>query len=205
MKKSIRTLAVFASAALVLGAFGAPTAQAKKKKKKPPAPVCAPFTPWEKAAEAPVTVVTDAATAEAPVEVALDTEAGLGFSSADSEDGEFGTLVTHAWANVQVDSAAPSTGLFVRLEFQDGLEYDLFLRLADGTSAAYAAGSNHVQEDPLGLGLDGTGHGGHSEVGAEAIDGFATEDCAGYSVDVASAITPGGGVTLKYWLGEPAA
>lgn len=197
-QRSIRTLSVVASAALIVGVFAAGPADAKKKKK--PA-VCAPYVPGELGADQPVTVVTDAATAEAPVSIELDTHEGLGFTSPDGASGDEGAP-SHVFTNVQVDSASPSTGLYIRLEFPDGLEYDLFARLTDGSAYAYVAGSNHTGPLVAEFGLDGTGHGGYSEVGAENLEGLTTADCAGYTVDVASAITPGGPVTVKYWLGE---
>ena len=198
----VRTLAVLASAGLILGAFVAAPADAKKKK-KPKA--CAEYVPGETGAEAETTVVTDAATAEKPVEVTLDTGEGLGLSSADGPDGDYGHT-NHAYTNVQVDSAGDA-GLYVRVEFPEAFDYDIFLRSADGTALAYAAGFNQGMTpagDPSGLGLDGTGHGGHSEMGAEMVDGWIAADCEGFTLDVVSAITPGGEVTVKYWLGEAA-
>ena len=200
--RTLRTMAVLATSALVLGAFVAGPADAKKKKKK----VCAAYQPGEAGAEAPITVVTDAATAEAPVEVTVTTAEGLGFSSADGPSGDQGH-VTHAYANVQVDSAASDAGLYARVEFAPTWDYDAFLRTSDGTAVAYSAGFNQGMTpagDPSGLGLDGTGHGGHSEQGAEQIDGYLAADCDGFTYDIVSAGTPGGDVTVKFWLGEPA-
>lgn len=197
-QRTIRTLSVVASAALIVGVFAAAPADAKKKK-KPRA--CAPYVPGELGADQPVTIVTDAATEEAPVTIELDTAEGVGFTSPDGAGSDEGAP-SHVFTNVQVDSAAPSTGLYIRLEFPDGLEYDLFARLADGSAYAYVAGSNHTGPLVTEFGLDGTGNGGYSEVGAENLAGLSTADCAGYTVDVASAITPGGPVTVKYWLGE---
>ena len=198
-----RSLALIATASLVLGAFVAGPADAKKKKKKKPkVATCAPYTPGEAAAEAPVTVVTDAATEEAPVEVTVSTAEGLGFSSPDGPSGDTGPT-SHAYANVQVDSASPSTGLYARVEFAPTWDYDAYLRTADGTAVAYSAGFNQgaVAADPTGFGLDGTGHGGHSEQGAEQIDGWTAADCDGFTYDIVSAGTPGGDVTVKFWLG----
>ena len=198
----MRSIAVLASAGLVMGAFVAAPAEAAKKKKK----TCAAYSPGDTGAGADTTIVTDAATAEKPVEIALDTAEGLGLSSSDGPSGDEGHT-SHAYTNVQVDSASPEAGLFVRVEFSPAFDYDLFLRSSDGTAVAYTAGFNQgitPVGDPSGLGLDGTGHGGHSEQGAEQIDGWLTADCDGFTVDVVSAVTPGGDVTVKYWLGEPA-
>lgn len=196
----IRSLAVVALASLVMGAFMVAPADAKKKKKKPKA--CATYVPGENGADAPITVVTDAATEEAPVEVTVATAEGLGFSSAEGPSGDEGHT-SHAYANVQVDSAASGAGLYARVEFAPTWDYDAFLRTADGTAVAYSAGFNQVIVPAFGL--DGTGHGGHSEQGAEQIDGWTTSDCDGYTYDIVSAGTPGGDVTVKFWLGEPGA
>ena len=203
----IRTVAVVGMSALVLGAFVAGPADAKKKKKPKKPAACAPYVPGENGADAPVTVVTDAATAEAPVEVTVATAEGLGFSSADGPSGDTGHT-SHAYANVQVDSAASGRGLYARVEFTPTFDYDGFLRTSDGTAVAYSAGFNQAPMpagDPTGFGLDGTGHGGHSEQGAEQIDGWATNDCDGFTYDIVSAGTPGGDVTVKFWLGDPGA
>jgi hypothetical protein len=145
---------------------------------------------------APVSVVTDKATEDAPLSVTVATDPGAGLSSPDGPGGDTGNTA-HAYYNVQVDSAAKSSKLFVRAEYVPGLDYDLYLRTNYGSSLAYAAGFNA----PIpAAGLDGTGFGGHSEVGAEQIDGWISADCAGYVIDVVSASTPGGDVTLKFWL-----
>ncbi len=189
----VRSLAVLASATLVLGAFAAGPAEAKKKKKKKKPAACAPFTPSEQAAGAPIVKVTDAATAEAPVEVNLNTSPGLGFSSAEGEGNpdELGT--THAYANLQVDSASPETGLYVVLEFGAAWDYDLWLRDGSHTALEYSAGIG-----PVGSGTDHQ----HSNVGSESIEGMPVTDCQGIVVDVANAGGPGGEVTLKFYLGD---
>ncbi|HYI45656.1 MAG TPA: hypothetical protein VE174_09410 [Actinomycetota bacterium] len=203
--RTVRTVAIMGAAALLLGAFASGPAVAKKKKKKKKAPVaaCAPFAPGEKGAGQPVTVVTDAATAEAPVEVTVATDPGLGFSSEAGEgapeDGE--GLTSHAYTNVQIDSAAPSAGLYVRVEFEPVWDYDLWLRDSGHSALAYAAGSSPA---PVPGVTDGTGNGGHTESGSENIDGYFAADCNGFTVDIANAGGPGGDVVVKYWLGEPA-
>lgn len=193
--RSLRGFAVVASVALLVGAVAAGPAEAKKKKKKK-APVCAPYTPGELGAGQEVKVITDAATKDAPVEIPVTTGPGLGFSSPDGPSGDEGH-VEHVYVPVQVDSAAKSTAINARAEFNPAYEYDLFLRDASGVALAYAAGYNPAPGTPL----DG-GDGGHSEQGAEVIDPFATADCAGFTLDVASAITPGGEVVVKVWLGS---
>lgn len=194
--KTLRSLAVLASAAMVLGAFVAP-ADAKKKKKK--APVCAPYTTPEWAGEAETTTVTDKATAEAPIEIELSTAAGVGFTNADDPEGGDGD-VTRVFHNVVVDSAAASAPLNVRIEYAPVWDYDLFLRTPEGPSVAYEADFNPATA--AGPTPVGGNEGAHPEVGAGQIDAYAAPDCSGYTVDVSSAITAGGAVTMTLWLGE---
>lgn len=188
-----RTIAVLASAAMLVGAFAAVPAEAKKKKKKKKAAACATFTPSEKAKGAAIVTVTDAATADKPVEVKLATQPGLGFSSEEGEGNPDEEFTTHAYANLQVDSASPSTGLYVVLEFAPMWDYDLWLRDGTHTALEYSAGFG-----PVGAGTDHQ----HSGVGSESIEGMPVADCQGIVVDVADAAGPGGEVTLKYYLGE---
>ncbi|HEV2756283.1 MAG TPA: hypothetical protein VG318_10980 [Actinomycetota bacterium] len=199
--KTIRTLSVVASAALILGAFVAGPADAKKKKKKPPVPAgCAAYTPSEWGAELPVNVVTDEHTAEAPLVLTVPTEMGFGSSSPQTPDNvSEDNPVSHAFANVQVDSANPEIGLYGRLEFSDQWDYDLYFRGNDGVGIAYSAG---VSPFVTAFGFDGTGHGGQTEIGAENINGLTSADCVGYLVDIVSSTTIGEDTTLKLWLGE---
>lgn len=197
-KQIIRTVAVVALTGLIGGAILAAPAEAKKKKPK----ACAPYAPGQDGQGKTITVVTDAATQDKPATVDVDTAPGLGFSSADEGNDQGQT--SHAYTNVQVDSAAPNAYLYVRAEFQYPQDYDLFLRTADGTAAAYAAGFNEAPvtlAGPAEHTLDGTGNGGHSEMGAEQIDGFQAADCSGFTVDLSSGTAAGGTVTVKYWLG----
>jgi hypothetical protein len=192
--RTTRTIAIVASAALLLGAFVAGPAEAKKKKKKKAAPAaCAPYAPGEKGAGQPVTVVTDAATAEAPVTATVATSPGLGFSSEAGEGNPDEIASSHAYTNVQVDSATPGTGLYVIIEFTPAFDYDLHLRDAAGTSIEYSAGFGPVPS--------GTEH-SHSNVGSESLEGLPVGDCQGFTVDVVGATTPGEDVTVKYYLGE---
>jgi hypothetical protein len=195
--RTLRSIAVLASVALLLGAFVAGPAQAKKKKKKkPPVAVCATYTPTSWGAEQPITVVTDANTADAPLTLEVATAAGVGSSSAASPDDGDGAT-SHAFANVQIDSAAPTTGLYATLHYAPVWDYDLFVRGDDGVGLAYSAG--FAEGVPF---LDGTGNGGRTGTGTENIEGLTTNDCQGYLVDIAGATTPGQTVTLDLWLGE---
>lgn len=188
--RSIRTLAGISAVAIAFGAFAAP-AGAKKPKK------CAPYPSPDWATDAETTVLTDAATADAPVEVELATEPGAGFTSTDGPSGDTGHI-THKFHNVVVDTKAKSANLFVRAEYLPTWDYDVFLRLPVLAAVAYEADFNPLTAGgPTGVG--GT-EGGHAEPGASQIDGYPSADCAGYTVDVASSITAGGAVTVKLWL-----
>ena len=200
----IRSASVLASAALILGAFVAPADAAKKKKPKPPPPpppACAPYTPGDAGKEAPTTVLTDAATAEAPVVVDLTAEAGLPSLSVQGVQVIDRTSIFH---NIQVDTVNPSAGLYVKIEFTDMHDYDLYLDYADGTNAANSGDPNVAP---------GNGYiGGGSPEGAweagtnyELVKGINTLDCAGYTADILSYLTNGGAVRLSMWLGEAVA
>ena len=191
--RSIKSLAVLASAGLLVGAFAAAPADAAKRKKKPKA--CAPFAVPESAGEAEVVKLTDASTEEAPVEVAVATGPGLGAGR--DPEGE-GAMVSHGYVPVQVDSAATGAGIYGRLEFTPVWDYDLYLDDAAGGELMLSAGFGPVDDAELG------GDAENSETGAgfEAIYGITTEDCGGYVFDVVGATTPGEEVTLKLWLGE---
>src|SRR5688500_750099 len=65
--RTIRGIAVLASVGLLVGAFAVGPAEARKKKKKKKPVACAPYAPGENGADQKVTVITDAATADAPV------------------------------------------------------------------------------------------------------------------------------------------
>lgn len=189
--KSLRALAVVASAALILGAFVAAPADAKKKK------ACPKFTAPDWAADAETTILTDAATAEEPVTLEFTTGHGAGTTSTDyPEDGD-GTL-SHSFQNVVVDTKAKSSNIHARIDFLPAFDYDLFLRISAGPALAYEADFNPFTAagpTPIGGYSDGSAGPGWSQ-----IDGYPVPDCAGYTVDIASSITPGGPVTLTLWL-----
>lgn len=187
--RTIRTLAVVASTALVLGAYVAAPAEAKKK--------CAKYAAPDWAADAETTVVTDKATADAPIEIELETGPGLGFTNPDYPGDETGE-VSHSFHNVVVDSKAKSGNLFARIDYAPAWDYDLFLRLSAGPAVAYEADFNPATvAGPSGI---GTLEGASAGPGFSQIDGYPVPDCYGYTVDAASGIAPGGGITLKLWL-----
>lgn len=187
--KTIRSLAVLASMALVLGAFVAAPAEAKKK--------CGKYAAPEWAGEAETTIVTDKATADAPIEVELETGPGAGFTNPDYPGDETGS-VAHAFHNVVVDTNAKTANLFASIEYLPAFDYDFFLRLSAGPSVAYEADFNPLTvAGPSGI---GTTDGATAEPGLSRIDGYPVPDCYGYTLDAASSIAGGGTVTLKIWL-----
>ena len=194
-RRGLKLVSVLSTAALVLGVAGSVPADAKKKKKKK---VCAPYTPSEWGEGQPLNLVTDKHTAEEPLEITVPTSAGLGFSSPEPPAEDPMNPVSHAFLNVQVDSKAKEVGLYGTVSHTPGLDYDFYVRDGvAGTGLAYSAG--FAPGVPL---LDGTGNGGRTGVGSENIEGLVTADCTGYLVDIISAMTPGGDVTLTLWLGE---
>jgi hypothetical protein len=197
-RRGLRIVSVLSSAALVLGAATALPADAKKKKKKPKA--CAAYTPSEWGEGQPINLVTDAHTAEAPLEITVPTAAGLGTSSSEPPAEEEGNPVSHAFVNVQVDAKAKEVGFYATAAHTPGFDYDLYIRDNSGIGLAYSAG--FLAGGPEFTG--GTGNGGHTGMGSENIDGLTTADCGGYLVDIISATTPGEDVTLTLWLGEAA-
>jgi len=163
----------------------------KKPPKPPAAPSCPAYTPGEEGAEAEASIVTDAATAEAPLEVTIAAPPGVPE-----------VALGHVFHNIQVDTAGAESGLYVAYEFPVYEDHDIYLNYASGTEAAHAGGFNPAPV-PVALGCcDGTGTGGHSEQGAEFLDGVRSADCSGYTLDMASFASEGGDMTLKLWLGE---
>lgn len=165
-----------------------------KKQKKNKTKSCKPYAAPERSADVETVTVTDKATAEAPLEVTVATHEGIGMGR---NPATFGALVSHAFQNVQVDSKAKSAGLYMRVEFPDYNDYDLYLDRADGTTAAQAAGFSDAEALQ-----DGDTSDGHTEIGAEQVTGIKTADCGGYTADIVGATTQGGDVTVKLWLGE---
>jgi hypothetical protein len=195
----LKTTALVGASALILGAFIAGPAEAKKKKKPKKPAVCAPFTPAEAGKAAPITLVTDAATKEAPATASVTAEPGLGIGlGSGTPADDVGTAgVTHVYANVQLDSAAASAPLNIRLEMPATEDYDLFVLNSDGSQAAEAAGFN-----PEPTVYNDDTNGGHTEKGAEVIDALPTTDCQGFTLDIATSSGMGGALALKYWVGE---
>lgn len=169
---------------------------ARKKSPEPEVPAapaaCPAYVPGEQGAEAQTSVVTETATEEAPLEVTIAAPAGNPVS------------LPASFHNIQVDAPAAEAGLYVRYEFPVQDDHDIYLNYADGSEAAHAAGFNPAPFIPNNgvFWTDGTGAGGHSEQGAEVLDGIRTADCSGYTLQMDSFLTQGGDMTLKLWLGE---
>jgi hypothetical protein len=183
---------------------GCDKGKGKKKgcKPAPPAPAACPaYVPGENGAEAELLTVTDAATAENPVTVEFDAGRGLGVAPLTVEGVHIPLpdLTTHNYRNIQVDSSSAEVGLYVRIEFPDRHDYDLYLQRADGSEADHSGDFSTVPESPF------NSCGGTScESGAtfEQISGIRTPDCGGWTTDSVAFLTPGGNVTMKVWLGE---
>lgn len=190
--RSKRALATMLAAALAVGLVGVPVAEAGKKKKKK---VCAPFAPPEGSAVEETTVVTDAATEEAPLEVTVPTGAGVGVGR---NPDDLGAAVSQSYVPVQVDSKKSGMGLYARVNFTPVWDYDLYLDDSYGNELMASGGFFAVDDSELGGDAD------HSETGPgfEAIYGATSADCDGFVYDIVGATTPGEDVTLQLWLGE---
>ncbi|MBA2724698.1 MAG: hypothetical protein H0U53_01805 [Actinobacteria bacterium] len=190
-----KTLAVLVTASLALTVFAALPAEAKKKKKKKPK-ACATYTPGSLGAGAETIKLTDAATAEAPVEIPV-----MSLGDADV----IGRLPapfdpTQHFVNVQVDPAAAEAGLYLTFGFPQRRDYDLFVRHSDDSEAASSHGFNTVIETPLNN--TDTNHAGESTAASENIIGLRTTDCGGYTLQVDNWMGEGGDMVVKAWLGE---
>jgi len=175
----------------------------KKKPKPPAAPSCPAYVPGEEGAEAETAIVTDAATEEAPVVIELTAPAGggndLGIPGIAGQPSVYDETAS-LFHNIQVDTAAADVGLYVRYEFADHHDYDLYLNRPDGSTAANSGDFNVAP----GEGLGGGSPDGGWEAGTnyEQVMGVRTADCGGYTARLVSYLTTGGATTLKIWLGD---
>ena len=196
----IRTVAVVGMSALVLGAFVAGPADAKKRKKKPAA--CYEFQQGENGTDKPTLKVTDAATEAAPAvqPISLGPEFTEGIVEAIG-----GPANPSEYFNVQVDSAAKEAGLYILFEFDERRDYDLNVFHTDGSYAARSHGFQPV------LGINETvdaeqgnlgGHAGESTTHSEKIVGLRTSDCGGWTVSADNYFGEGGDFEVKVWLGD---
>ena len=202
-----RLFSLALTTALVAGAFAMPAAEAAKKKKKLVCPAYAPAAPASPAAAAaeapavPAVKVTDKHTEEAPLEVTLEQGAGLWMYAPDPE-----AIITQIpveddtqFVNVQVYSKAPTTGLFVKQEWDAGSPDDLDLYMYDvtGTEVNTSGAFNAAPIEPVSTTTGGAGY--------EQISGHAAAQCDGYTLESRTYMTQGQTVTMKFWLGEAAA
>lgn len=199
--KLLRNISVVATAALLLGAFVAtPADAAKKKKKKPPAcPAPAfvePQSPSESRTEVPGLevshVVTDAATEEEPV--VIEYEHGPAFWDTVNQEP---IVEDTKWFNIQVDSAAPATGIYIRQEWPIPSVSDMDLYLWDGPSGTQLEVSGAFNVFPMPTPVFPTGG-----MGWESISGALVSDCGGYAIESRAFTTAGESMKLKIWLGE---
>ena len=202
----LRTASVVASAALILGAFVAAPADAKKKKKPAGCPAFVPVEPASDSGETaevleqPVVKVTDAHTAESPLVFEYEHGAALWTITQDpiQEDTVF--------FNLQIESKNPAPGLYVFQEWAKQPPSDMDLYLWDGATGEQAAssGSSNVAPTPVPpLPVVGDAHGQSTGAwGLESISGFPVTSCAGYTAESRAFTTPGEDMTLTVWLGE---
>lgn len=164
-----------------------------------PKGACAPLTPAPTGADAETIKITDAATAEAPVEIPVKLAMSLGdLDLADKLPAPFDP--TQHVVNIQVDSAAADAGLYFTFEFPQRRDYDLFLRHSDDSEAASSHGFNTVIETPFNN--TGTNHAGKSTASSENIIGVRTADCGGYTLEAVNWMGEGGNMVVKAWLGD---
>lgn len=142
----------------------------------------------EAALDAPVTRVTDGATADEPIVIEYEQETAS-YVGDDSGDQKF--------FNLQVVSAARWAQLHIRAEWAVAApsDIDIYLHNSKGRQVAYSDTYNSPA-------LDGPSpaNGGPN---FEHIDGFVADRCAGYVLMTHAWHTPGTDVTLELWL-EPA-
>lgn len=177
--RAIKTLSVLASVGLLAGAFVAGPAEAGKKKKL----VCDAFTPGvEDAAEAEVVKITPKATEENPVVIEFE------------HAGSIPVAADHQYFNVQVYSSTPSAGLWIKDEFSDRHDIDLYLYNSAGEEVALSGGFNTAPE--------AHDSDGNATTNSEQIPGFPAPQCEGFTIESVGYLTPGTDATLSIWLGE---
>ncbi len=196
VSRSFRGIAVIASAAMVLGAFVAAPAEAKKKKSCPAFQAVEPVSDsgqTAEALEAEVVKVTDKATADKPIVIEYEHGPALW------EDLTQTPIVEDtAFFNFQVQSKKPAPGLHLEMTWETPSESEMDMYLYDATGTRIAA-SNAFNAAPVPGVFDAGGNGG---TGFETIPGNPAVDCAGYTVESRALITTGQMMTLTVYLGE---
>jgi hypothetical protein len=199
MKRYVSTALIGLVAVNVFAALPAQAKAPKHKKPKPPV-ACAAYQAGDFAKDAPLATVTDAATADKPLEQKVTLDQSVA-------DLTFGLQAASAtYVNVQVDSVAPSAGLYAHIDFPQRNDYDLEFQYPDLSYAARSHAFNTVNESndqalPVLGPISQTGHGGQATPTSEELVGIATNDCGGYSLKVSNALGQGGDATVKLWLG----
>ena len=168
-----------------------------KPAKPPVASSCPAYVPGEEGATAKTTLVTDAATAEKPVVVELDSQMGLGAMPIGGTPVPYDET-TRVFQNVQVDTAGADTGLYARLEFPEPWDYDLYLNYPDGSEGDHSGDFSTIANTVFSCG----GTSCESSSTSEAVLGLRTSDCGGWTAEMVSYISEGGPVTLSLWLGD---
>lgn len=197
-----RSFTVLLTGALLASLIALPAGDALAKKKKKKAPACAAFVPGELGVEAETLKVTDAHTADAPLLAPISLDAAF-----DEGILEFvGAGETpRAYFNVQVDSAAPTAGLYVTWEFQTHRDYDLWAYFSDGSAAASAHGFQPMMDTkgtPADQSNTASNHAGESTADSENLVGVTTPDCGGYTIESSTYFGEGGDFEVKVWLGD---
>ena len=203
--RSIRTLAVLASAGMIVGAFAAGPADAAKKKKK--GLTCATYAPAAPASNAPaaadapkeaVLKVTPAHTEEAPLTVEVEQGQGLWIYEPDTEEiiKQVPVVDDSKFWNLQVYPSTPSTGLYVRTEWDSSAPDDLdqYIYNAAGEEIGGSGAFNAAPVPPISSTTGGPGF--------EQTSGLPVGQCEGVTVESRTYMTTGQTVTLKVWLGE---
>ena len=174
-----RLAAVIGAVALVGSVFATPATAGKKLK-------CGQFaSAVEGAEEAELIKVTKKATEAKPVVIEFEHAASM-----------YPAANEHLYYNVQV--FGPSSGLYIREEFDNYSDIDLYLYNGAGEEVASSGAFNPL---PIPGYTDAGGNGG---TGYESIPGHPVSTCEGFTIDSTAYATMGTPVTLKLWLGEPA-
>ena len=198
-----RSLTVLMATALAASAVLAVPAEAKKKPKKKGCPAFAPVEPASnsgetaEALEAPVVKITDAATAEAPVVMEFAHGPAL-WDTLNQEP----IVEDTVFFNIQVESkqGAPTLNVFQEWAAHPPSDMDLYMYDATGTEVAVSGSANAFPTPVSQVPGQGTG-----AWGLESVPGYATSNCAGYTIESRAFTTAGEDMTLSIWLGEPAA
>lgn len=151
---------------------------------------CDPYKPEDdQARKAGTLIVSSGATESEPTSVKVNAPAGTPDSP------------TEVLLNLQLTTEGQPADLFVRYEFAPGEDYGLVVENAKGEEKARADGVNPAAIGPLSEPND---TGGHSEQGAEQIDGLPSEHCGGYTLRLMTNSGMGGRLTLKVWTTDKA-